>query len=262
MQVRTIMLVVAMKKESTFIIKKLGMKPILDNLDKHLPTELYEIVSDKGRIVLVVSGKCSSHGVDRIGSQGLNLVAWEALKKFEPEILINAGTGGGFHRNGSQPGDIYISTEAIKYHDRLFYPDTFFLNYGIGAYKCLEIPFIAKRLGVKVGVISTGGSMIASSQEEKQMLDNKAAVKEMEAAGIAEVAQMRGVPFIALKIITDLVDTLECPQNQFTNNFDRLIGHLADKVYDLCSILLGENLEQIITSENKNTPSNNSKFNI
>ncbi len=55
--------------------------------------------------------------------------------------------------------------------------------------------------------------MLASTQEEKKMAENNAAVKEMEAAGIAEVVQLRGVPFIALKKITDLVDTDECTQN-------------------------------------------------
>jgi nucleoside phosphorylase len=262
MQVRKVMLLVAMNKEAKPIIEKLEMKLLPDSLDKHLPAEAYEKVTEKGRIILVVSGKCSSHGVDRIGSQGLNLVAWEALKKFEPDILINAGTGGGFQRNGSQPGDIYISSESIKYHDRLFFPDMFFLNYGIGSYKCLEIPFIAKRMGAKVGVISTGASILASTQEEKQMAENKAVVKEMEAAGIAEVAQMREVPFIALKIITDLVDTPDCPQNQFTNNFGMLITRLADKVHELCSMILGENLENIIAETTKNNTSNNSEFKI
>lgn len=251
MQVRKIMLIVAMKKEAVPIIKKLEMKLIPNSLDKHLPVEAYESVTGKGKIVLVISGKCATHGVDRIGSQGLNLVAWEALKTFEPDILINAGTGGGFHRNGSQPGDIYISSECVKYHDRLFSPDMFFLNYGIGSYKCLEIPNIANKIGAKIGVISTGASMLASKEEEKQMLNNKAVVKEMEAAGIAEVAQMRNVPFIALKIITDLVDTFECPQNQFTNNIDNLTIHLANKVHELCSIILGENVENIISDINK-----------
>jgi 5'-methylthioadenosine nucleosidase len=260
MQIRKVMLLVAMQKEALPIIKKMNMKILPESLDKYLPAEAYETVTDKGRIILVVSGKCTSHKVDRIGSQGLNLVAWEALKKFEPDILINPGTGGGFQRNESQPGDIYLSGESIKYHDRLFYPDMFFLNYGIGSYKCLEIPYIAKKIGAKVGVISTGASMLASTQEEKQMIENKAVVKEMEAAGIAEVAQMRGIPFIALKIITDLVDTHECPQNQFTNNFDKLISHLATKCQEICSLILGENLENFLGESPKNIVSNNKEF--
>jgi len=245
MTIQKIMLLVAMDKEAQPIIRQMQMKEIEHKIDAFLPIKVYEADTSKGKIILVVSGKCATHGVDRIGTQGLNLVAWEALKTFKPDILINAGTAGGFKKNGSMPGDVYVSTGSIKYHDRLFHPDMHFLNYGVGSYKCLPIPFIAKRLGLKEGVISTGASLLSSPQEDDQMDKNNAAVKEMEAAGIAEVAQMRGVPFIGLKIVTDLVDTHECPQNQFTNNFDKLITHLADKVQKLCTILIGEKIDKI-----------------
>ncbi|HSW68609.1 MAG TPA: hypothetical protein VLI69_00435 [Gammaproteobacteria bacterium] len=245
MTIQKIMLLVAMNKEAQPIIHKMQMKEIKHPIDTFLPIKTYAMDTEKGKVILVVSGKCASHGVDRIGTQGLNLVAWESLKAFNPDILINAGTAGGFKKNGSMPGDVYVSTESIKYHDRLFYPDMHFLNYGIGSYKCLPIPFIAKRLGLKEGVISTGASLLSSQQENIQMNKNNAAVKEMEAAGIAEVAQMRGVPFVGLKIITDIVDTDECPQNQFTNNFERLITHLADKVHNLCAILMGEEIDNV-----------------
>ncbi len=239
MPIYRIMLIVAMKKEAQPIIKQMNMKVVEHKMDSQLPVSVYEADMDNGKVFLIVSGTCATHGVDRIGTQGLNLVAWEAVKVFSPDILINAGTAGGFKRNGTMPGDIYVSSESIKYHDRLFNPDMHFLNYGIGSYKCLPIPFIAKKLGLKEGVISTGGSLLSSQQENEQMTKNNAAIKDMEAAGIAEVAQMRGVPFIGLKIVTDLVDTEDCPQNQFTNNFDILISRLADKVQRLCIILLG-----------------------
>jgi hypothetical protein len=58
------------------------------------------------------------------------------------------------------------------------------------------------------------------------------------------------------------VDTPDCPQNQFTNNFGMLITRLADKVHELCSMILGENLENIIAETTKNNTSNNSEFKI
>ena len=250
MKIERILLIVAMEKEAQPMINKMGMKKIENSLDPLLPAKAYEKETEKGKIILVVSGKCRHHEVDRIGSQGLNLVAWEAIKMFSPHLLINPGTAGGFHRRGATPGDIYVSTESIKYHDRLFHPDLYFLNYGIGSYKCLEIPQVAKQLGLKLGVVSTGGSMLASKQEEEQMQKNNASVKEMEAAGIAEIAQMRNVPFIALKIVSDLIDTNECAQNQFTNNFNGIITRLADKVAEICRLFLGENLDQVCEISN------------
>lgn len=245
MPIEKILLLVAMKKEAQPIIAQMQMTAVPHALDPHLPAEVYQVTTTAGEITLVVSGLSPQHNVDRIGSQGLNIVAWEAIKVFEPQLVINAGTGGGFNRHGAQPGDVYISTESIKYHDRLFFPDMYFLDYGIGSYPCLSAPLLAKVLDLKSGVISTGSSMLASEPEEKQMQVNNAAVKEMEAAGIAEIAQLRQVPFIAIKIITDLVDTDECPQNQFTNNFDKLIHHLADKVTKACAFILGKSLAQL-----------------
>jgi 5'-methylthioadenosine nucleosidase len=262
MPIQKIMLLVAMNKEAQPIIEHMKMKQIEHTMDSQLPVSAYEVELEKGSVILVVSGKCNSHGVDRIGTQGLNLVAWEALKAFKPDLLINAGTAGGFQKQGAVPGDVYVSTESIKYHDRLLSPDMVFLNYGVGSYKCLPIPYIAKRLGLKEGVISTGGSLLSSSQEIEQMTKNNAAVKEMEAAGIAEVAQMRNVPFIGLKIVTDLVDTDECPQNQFTNNFNKLINHLAGKVQKLCEVLMGQPLDQLseLYKSPNNDPSNKASF--
>lgn len=245
MIIKKILLIVAMNKEAKPMIEKMNMQKIEKAFDPDLPAEAYEAITPKGKVILVVSGKCQHHGVDRIGSQGLNLVTWEAIKIFSPHLLINPGTGGGFSKKGSQPGDIFISSESIKYHDRIFFPDEFFKNYGVGSFRCLETPHLAKKLGLKQGVVSTGASMLASAQEEKQMAENKASVKEMEAAGIAEVAQLKKIPFIAMKIISDLVDTGDCPQNQFTNNFDELISHLADKVYQMCTICIGSDLSDI-----------------
>lgn len=51
---------------------------------------------------------------------------------------------------------------------------------------------------------------------------NDASVKEMEAAGIAHVAAMFGVPFIAVKAITDIVDGDKPTQDEFMENLGRV----------------------------------------
>jgi nucleoside phosphorylase len=38
------------------------------------------------------------------------------------------------------------------------------------------------------------------------MLENNASVKDMEAAAIAYVAELAGVPFFGVKVVTDIVD--------------------------------------------------------
>lgn len=56
--------------------------------------------------------------VDRIGSQAATLAAWETIRVFNPDLIISAGTAGGFKNREANIGDVYLSTEAIKYHHR------------------------------------------------------------------------------------------------------------------------------------------------
>jgi nucleoside phosphorylase len=46
----------------------------------------------------------------------------------------------------------------------------------------------------------------ACKQDDKLMLENNASVKDMEAAAIAYVAELAGVPFFGVKVVTDIVD--------------------------------------------------------
>lgn len=53
---------------------------------------------------------------------------------------------------------------------------------------------------------------------------NDASVKEMEAAGIAHVATMFGVPLVAVKAITDIVDGDKPTPDEFMENLGRVRG--------------------------------------
>lgn len=68
------------------------------------------------------------------------------------------------------------------------------------------------------GVVSSGNSLDYSKEDWDQMAANEAAVKEMEAAGISWVAHLHGVPFLAVKSITDIVDGDQPPQQEFLEN--------------------------------------------
>ena len=56
------------------------------------------------------------------------------------------------------------------------------------------------------GLVSSGNSLDYTSQDLAFMQDQKVAVKEMEAAAIAWVAALFGIPMFSLKSITDIVD--------------------------------------------------------
>lgn len=173
------------------------------------------------------------------------------MNAISPELVINAGTAGGFSAKGANPGDIYISTGSFKFHDRLFGPNKFFTSYGIGSYACLEVPELIEQLQFKSGVISTGSSMLASNEEMMQMEANEAHLKEMEAAHIAYVAQTRKIPLFALKIVTDHVDTEVCVQKQLEANFTLLISKLVEAIEQTVMYIFEKGLSAILVSAKK-----------
>lgn len=71
------------------------------------------------------------------------------------------------------------------------------------------------------GVVSSGNNLGYSDADWKQLQDNDAAVKEMEAAGIAWAAHLFEVPFFALKSVTDIVDGDRPPQEEFLENLEK-----------------------------------------
>ena len=97
-------------------------------------------------------------------------IAWETIKNIRPNIVINPGTAGGFKAKGTSIGDIILSTDSIKYHDRDFHPTSdSFKRYAAGLYPCADISsYLAEKLNLKTGVISTGNTL-HSSEEEKNL---------------------------------------------------------------------------------------------
>lgn len=235
---KKILLLMAMPQEAQVIIKELKLKKIKNPISKLLPTSIYKTRQASKHIVLAVSDYCQRFEVARVGSQAAILLAWEAIRTFQPDIVINLGTGGGFKTRGAMIGDIFLSANPIRYHDRNFHSnDKNYYSYAIGDYPCFNSASLAKQLGVKTGIISTGNTMLSSNQEYQQMKKNCASVKEMEAAAIAEAAFLLKVPFIALKVVTDLVDIKHCPQKQFDLNFQSAIEGLAITIKRLIPLI-------------------------
>lgn len=227
--IQNILILVAMEVEAKAIIKKLNLVPINDYFDSDLPMQAYQSVSATPlKITLVYSGKCKTFKVDRIGKEPAVLMAWESIKIFKPDLIINAGTAGGFKHKGASIGDVYIGS-SLKYHDRLFHINEF-IGYGIGTYASHDLTDIANKIGLKSGVVSTGNSLMPSQEESEQMEKNNADVKEMEAAAIGEVASLKNIPMIAIKTVTDFVDSDCSTQEQFLKNYKIALQNLSQKL--------------------------------
>eukprot|EP01121_Diplochlamys_sp_Union-15-3_P015674 TRINITY_DN5226_c0_g1_i1.p1 TRINITY_DN5226_c0_g1~~TRINITY_DN5226_c0_g1_i1.p1 ORF type:complete len:286 (+),score=64.13 TRINITY_DN5226_c0_g1_i1:68-925(+) len=223
-QIEKILIIMAMKEEAEPVIKNLGLKPIDKseyNLDESLKLSVYSCVSSRSKtpnIFLIQNGvrRVNDHPnakgelvyVNAVGTISAVLAAWEGMKAFNPDVVITAGTAGGVKANGAEIGDVYISSDRLRFHDRrISFGD--YLYYGIGSYPCLECRSLLAKYPdkFKFGVVSTGNSLDNMEPAERfQFYSNKATVKDMEAAAIGEIAQLKGIPVVAVKSITDLID--------------------------------------------------------
>lgn len=92
---KRITMVVAMKQEAAPLIEKLGLTETNDT-NPLLPCKTFAGEYKNLSINLITNGSDSVHGVENVGTQPATLAAYEALRLLSPELVINAGTCGGF----------------------------------------------------------------------------------------------------------------------------------------------------------------------
>lgn len=180
-------------------------------------------------LLVAVAGQHPRFGVDAIGSLPAALLTRTIIERFAPQRIVNAGTAGGFEAKGGAIGDVYLGEEAVVFHDRRI-PLPRYEAMGHGHYPVECDRALATRLGLKVGVVSTGDSLDCTPEDRVWLTKHDASVKEMEAAGIAWVCEHYRVPLVLLKAVTDLVDHEEATGAQFVRNYAVAVSNLADKL--------------------------------
>lgn len=140
------------------------------------------------------------------------------LERFQPNLVINTGSAGGFDANLSL-GDVIISTQ-VAYHDA----DVTAFGYAYGQMAGQAASFssdpqlmdVAEQALLALtptpnalrGLICTGDSFVHSKKQQdliRAHFPNVIAV-EMEAAAIAQVCQQFNVPFVVVRAISDVAD--------------------------------------------------------
>jgi 5'-methylthioadenosine nucleosidase len=222
-----IVILVAMFGEAKPLITALGMTRSAKCLPL-LTAEVFSAHINGEEIFLITNGTCPTFNVDQIATQPAAVTAYSSILSFRPDIIINAGTAGGFQKKGGDIGQVYAATE-VKYHDRRI-PLGNFEAYGVGTYACVNIDEFVTDLSLKKGVVCTSNALDAAPIDHMLMTQHNASLKEMEAAAIAGVARGAGVPFLAIKSITDWVDHPANAAEQFLANFDIAVNNLAEKM--------------------------------
>jgi len=233
---KCVAVIMAMGAEASPVLTSLGARSVTGHT--RFPFLYFESDRHGCRVIVSVNGRDRRHGVDSIGTEPAALNAYTLIERFSPDLVISAGTAGGWRRCGGEVGDVYISDKRFVYHDRrIDLPD--FAPYGIGSYAAAPVDSLVAAFGLKTGVVTTGNSLDESADDRRMIEESGACVKDMEAAAIAYVCEVTQVPMFALKAVTDLVDHHAPTAEQFTANLALASRRLAEtlvKVVDFCAI--------------------------
>lgn len=99
--------------------------------------------------------------------------------------------------------------------------------------------------GFKEGVVSTSNSLDYTKECMEHMKEHDAAIKEMEAAAVAEACRMYEVPFAAVKSVTDIVDGQHATEVEFVQNLGKSVDRLKDAVFELLTAIDGKMLDEL-----------------
>jgi 5'-methylthioadenosine nucleosidase len=223
--VRTVAIVMAMRAEARPLVNAFDAVP--HPVPARRPFEWFVADRDDHRVVIAVNGVDPRHRVDLVGTEPAVLNTGSVIDTFAPDLVISAGTAGGWQRAGASVGDVYVSWPTVVRHDRRIDIEEL-REYGIGGHEVWDgAPALADHLGARLGIVTTGNALDESATDREWILALDGEVKEMEAAAVAWVCELHHTPFVAVKTITDLVDHPTPTGEQFLANLRAASERLA-----------------------------------
>lgn len=243
---KTVCFIIAMDQEAMPFVEA---EKLVENAAVQLPMTPARVFSGEvqgAQVHVVINGQDGVHGVPAVGTVPAALTTYAAVQALRPDLLVNAGTAGGFKARGAAIGDIYLSS-AVRNHDRRI-PLPGFDKYGdyhIKARDAVDVEALAKRLGFKMGVVTTGNSLDATTACMERMMGAEASVKEMEAAAFAYVAEAADVPWFCLKSVTDIVDGDKPTEDEFLENLGAAAKSLQEALPRVLEAVAGKELSAV-----------------
>lgn len=234
----------AMQQEADPLIAKLSLSPLPDAAISRLPFRTYRGSHRGAELFLTVNGRDPVFGVDNIATQPATLATYIAITSQRPDLILNVGTAGGFSSAGACIGDVYLGTGEYQYHDRRI-PLPGFLEYGRASIPALNVSALASALQLKTGIVSTGNSLDMTDRDLQLIVEGGATIKDMEATAIAWVARLFNIPFIAVKSITDLVDSGRPTAEEFQSHLALASSNLASTTLKIIDFCAGASLESL-----------------
>ncbi|KAJ1258162.1 hypothetical protein BS78_10G053400 [Paspalum vaginatum] len=241
-----VLIVMAMEAEAMLLVHnfKLDEAPAHESIfPKDAPWIRYHGKYKSLHIDLVRPGKDIIFGVDSVGTVSAALLTYASIQTLKPDLIINAGTAGGFNAKGASVGDVYLASD-VAFHDRRI-PIPVFDMYGVGARKTFATPNLLKELNFKAGKLSTGDSLDMAPQDEEIIVRNDATVKDMEGAAVAYVADMFSTPAIFVKAATDIVDGEKPTTEEFLMNLRAVTATLELAVVKVVDFISGKHISDL-----------------
>ncbi|KAG8457707.1 hypothetical protein KFE25_001493 [Diacronema lutheri] len=236
---KRVALLFAMEQEAAPTIARLGLMP-KGLLEPPLPALAFEGTRGSLTVDVVVNGKDARFAVANVGTVPAALTTHAACVALKPDLLISAGTAGGFKARGGAIGDVYVSTESVNHDRRISIPG--FDRYGDYLTPTHDASALAAALGFKAGVVSSGNSLECASVDLEHLIRLGASAKEMEAGGVAYAAGLHGVPLICLKAVTDIVDGDKPTADEFVQNLHTAAKAIEDAAVAVLDYLDGKEL--------------------
>lgn len=195
-----IAIIAAMSKEISLILKQMKDVKVTD-IDG---IEVHEGNIGGNHIIL---SKC---GIGKVNSA---LATYRLIRAFNPDLVINSGVAGGVDAS-MRIGDVLVA-DRIAYHDVWCGPGTeygaadgypvYLEPYAKGIALMKEIAS-ASQSNIRFGLLCSGDMFISLPSEVKEIKRKypDALGCDMESASIAQVCTMCGVPFMIIRVMSDM----------------------------------------------------------
>jgi len=240
--IRTIAIVMAMHDEAAPVVSALGATPVAVPAGR--PHQWYLGQRVGARVVVSVNGADRRFGVEGVGPEPAVMNTVATIERFQPDLVVSAGTAGGWSARGGSIGKVYLSHPHVVRHDRRIAIEGYH-EYGEGRFPVVPMRAVAADIDAELGVVTTGGSLDETSEDIAIMAALDARAKEMEAASVAWVCETLQVPFVALKTITDLADAHATAADQFLENLHTASAQLTEHLMLFVDRVAGRALEDL-----------------
>lgn len=251
--IQKVLILVAMAEEAEAMIAKLQLKK-QEIFFGNKPPQAFRAQLGSLDLWLVINGRAQfeqdgrAFDISLIGTTPATFAATLAIEKIKPDLILNVGTCGGYKKRGAKIADVYV-THTIKFHDRRVPPVGALLgisHYVRGIFPVFYAESLAKSLGFKSGVLSTSDGFDMSDRDHEVLEENQTNIKDMEGAALAWVAHLYQTPLIALKSVTDIVDSdTQTNEEEFLENLQSASESLHQAVVDSLKFIEGKTVEEL-----------------